>query len=208
MDDVTFYIKAFITLLVLVNPLEGVPVFLAATQSANPELTKKISRTAPVAIVIILLASLFLGSALLKLFGISAGAFQTGGGAILFLIAVKMVLGPGKSSFEEMSGGALSPSFAVVPLAIPIFAGPGAINGAVLYGTRAHSFFEMGILAGVIVLVGLAAYLSLRAAMPIVRYIKETGINIATRVMGLIIAAISVEMMAHGIAAMFPPRFS
>ncbi len=207
-NDIPFYIKAFISLLVLVNPLEGIPVFLAATQSASPELTAKITRTTSVAIVIILLLSLFLGSTLLQLFGISAGAFQTGGGAILFLIAVKMVLGPGKSSFEEMSGGTLTPSFAVVPLAIPLFAGPGAINGAVLYGTRAHNFSEMAILAGVIVLVGLATYLSLRAAITIVRYIKETGIDIATRVMGLIIAAISVEMIAHGIAAMFHLQFS
>ncbi len=203
MNDATFYIKAFITLLVLVNPLEGMPVFLSGTQHADSELRRIIVRRTPIAIVTILVLSLFLGDALLKLFGISPGAFQAGGGAILFLIAVKMILGSGGEAFEKMGGGQITAAFAVVPMAIPIMAGPGAINGAVLYGTRAHSFVEMGILAGVIVVVGAVSYLMLRAATPIARYLKTTGISIATRIMGLIIAAIAVEMIAHGISSMF-----
>ncbi len=203
MDDVTFYAKAFITLLVLVNPLEGIPVFLAGTEQADAALRSAIARRASIAVTIILLTALFLGNALLKLFSISAGAFQTGGGIILFLIAVQMVLGSGKPSFGGMSGGAVDLQFAVVPLAIPLLAGPGAINGAVLYGTQTHSWEGMGLLAGVTLIVGLATYISLCAALPLVKYLKETGINIATRVTGLIIAAIAVEMIAHGISAVF-----
>lgn len=209
MNDVTFYIKAFITFLVLINPLEGIPIYLGATVAADETLKKKISQTAFASVVIIMIASLFFGNAILKLFGISAGAFQIGGGIILFLVAVRMVLGNAKGSFDSMTGGVLKPSFGVVPLAIPIFAGPGAINGAVLYGTQAHSLIEMGILSAVIVLVGFITYASLRAALPIVQYIKETGIDIATRIMGLIIAAIAVEMIAHGGAMLFHlPVFS
>ncbi|MFA6104817.1 MAG: MarC family protein [Victivallaceae bacterium] len=203
MDDIAFYAKAFITLLVLVNPLEGIPVFLAGTEQAAPELRSAIARRASVAVTIILLTALFLGNALLKIFSISPGAFQIGGGIILFLIAVQMVLGPGGSSFGKMSGGEVNLQFAVVPLAIPIMAGPGAINGAVLYGTQTHSWEGMVILAGVTLIVGIASYISLCAALPLVKYLKETGINIATRVTGLIIAAIATEMVAHGIAAVF-----
>jgi multiple antibiotic resistance protein len=206
MIDTTFYIKAFIALLVLVNPLEGMPIFLSGTESADPALKKRIERRAAIAITTILILSLFLGNALLKLFGISIGAFQTGGGAILFLIAVQMILGAGGASFSTMNGGNLTSEFAIVPLAIPIMAGPGAINGAVLYGTQAHSVLEMGILAGVIVLVGFASFLSLRAAVPIAGCLKSAGISIATRVMGLFIAAIAVEMIAHGVASMFHLR--
>ncbi len=203
MDDIAFYAKAFITLLVLVNPLEGIPVFLAGTEQAAPELRSAIARRASVAVTIILLTALFLGNALLKIFSISPGAFQIGGGIILFLIAVQMVLGPGGSSFGKMSGGEVNLQFAVVPLAIPIMAGPGAINGAVLYGTQTHSWEGMVILAGVTLIVGIASYISLCAALPLVKYLKETGINIATRVTGLIIAAIATEMVAHGISAVF-----
>jgi multiple antibiotic resistance protein len=203
MDDTAFYAKAFITLLVLVNPLEGIPVFLAGTQKAEPALRAAIAKRASIAVTIILLTALFLGNALLTLFSISPGAFQIGGGIILFLIAVQMVLGSGKSTFGQTSDGTVNLQFAVVPLAIPIMAGPGAINGAVLYGTQTHSFTAMLILAGVTLLVGIASYISLCAALPLVKYLKETGIDIATRVTGLIIAAIATEMVAHGIAFVF-----
>lgn len=201
--DVAFYAKAFITLLLLVNPLEGIPVFLAGTEKASPAMRAAIARLAAVGATIILLVSLFLGNALLTIFSISPGAFQIGGGIILFLIAVKMVLSSGGPAFGNPGAGGVNLQFAIVPLAIPIMAGPGAINGAVLYGTRTHSWVEMCILAGVTILVGIASYLSLYAASPLVKYLKETGISIATRVMGLIIAAIAVEMTAHGISAVF-----
>lgn len=201
--DITFYAKAFITLLVLVNPLEGIPVFLSGTEQADPAMRAAIAKRASIAVTIILLTALFLGNALLKIFSISPGAFQIGGGIILFLIAVQMVLGSGESSFGSTSDGKVNLQFAIVPLAIPIMAGPGAINGAVLYGTQTHSWVEMFILGGITLLVGIASYFSLCAALPLVKYLKETGISIATRVMGLIIAAIATEMVAHGISAVF-----
>jgi multiple antibiotic resistance protein len=178
-------------------------VFLAGTEESDPTLRAAIAKRASIAITVILLAGLFLGNALLSLFSISPGAFQIGGGVILFLIAVQMVLGSDGSSFGKMTNGKVTLQFAIVPLAIPIMAGPGAINGAVLYGTRTHSWVDMLILAGVILFVGLASYISLSAALPLVKYLKNTGISIATRIMGLIIAAIAVEMIAHGISGVF-----
>ncbi|HNX26955.1 MAG TPA: MarC family protein [Phycisphaerae bacterium] len=204
MHELTFYIKAFITLLVLVNPLEGIPVFLAGTERVEPSMRQAISRRTAIAVTIILLISLFLGKALLAMFSISSSAFQIGGGAILFLIAVQMILGPGGgATFSKMAGGEVNLQFAIVPLAIPILAGPGAINGAVLYGTRTTGLWQMLLLAGVIVLVGVGAYACLRAAEPLAKYLKDSGISIATRIMGLIIAAISVEMILQGIASVF-----
>lgn len=201
--DITFYAKAFITLLVLVNPLEGIPVFLAATEKSEPALRSAIAKRASIGVTVILLTSLFLGNGLLKLFSISPGAFQIGGGIILFLIAVQMVLGTGGASFGSSGDGKVSIQFAIVPLAIPLLAGPGAINGAVLYSTQTNSIIELFILSGITLVVGFATYLSLCAALPLVKYLKETGISIATRVMGLIIAAIATEMVAHGISAVF-----
>ena len=129
MHELTFYIKAFVTLLVLVNPLEGIPVFLAATESVEDSLRTAIARRASVGVMTILLVSLFMGKALLEVFSISPGAFQIGGGVILFLISVKMILGPdGGAAFAQMAGGKITLQFALVPLAIPLLAGPGAVD--------------------------------------------------------------------------------
>ena len=202
MVDIQFYAKAFITVLVLVNPLEGIPVFLSATARSEPALRAAITRRAPLAVMIILLTALLVGNGLLRLFGISIGAFQVGGGLLLFWIAFQMTFSGANSSLAGSTGG-IDASFAVVPLAIPLFAGPGAISGTILYGTRVHSITQMACLGGVIVLVGIATWASLIAAAPMVRILKQTGIDIATRVMGLVIAAISIEMIAHGVGSLF-----
>ncbi|MEA4862668.1 MAG: MarC family protein [Victivallaceae bacterium] len=207
MEDVTFYAKAFISLLVLINPLEGIPIYLSGTEQATPEMRLAIAKRSALAVTIILLAALFLGKGLLALFSISTGAFQIGGGLILFLIAVNMVLGAGGAPMKS-ADGKVTLQFAIVPLAIPIMAGPGAINGAVLYGTQAPLWPGTIILAGVTILVGLATYGSLRAAVPLVKYLKTTGIDIASRIMGLIIAAIAIEMVAHGIGSIFGLKVS
>lgn len=206
-SDIAFYFKAFIALLVLVNPLEGLPIFLSGTEEVDidqrPAMRLAIGKRAAIAITIILLLSLFLGKVLLQIFSISAGAFQIGGGAILFLIAVQMILGSGGAGFAKMAGGKITSNFALVPLAIPIMAGPGAINGAILYGTQTASFWQTLLLAVVILAVGATAYGFLRLARPLAKFLKETGIDIATRIMGLIIAAISAEMVVDGVASVF-----
>lgn len=210
MADMTVYLKAFVTLLLLVNPMEGMPVFLSATEVADPQLKKKILRLTTVGIITILLASLFFGKAVLQLFGISTGAFQIGGGAVLFLVAVKMTLGPSGAAagIGGAGGGKLTPAFAIVPLATPLLAGPGAINGAVLCGTRAHTMMNLAVLSAVVVLVGVVTYVILRAGSTLARYIKDTGVSVITRVTGLLIAAVAAEMVIHGISTLFSIHIS
>lgn len=200
---ITICFKAFIALLVLVNPLEGMSVLLSATKTSTPALRNNLTKIASFSVFVILILSCFLGNGLLHVFGISTGAFQTGGGIVLFLIAVKMVLGSGDVSFGETQGGEIKKEFAIVPLATPIMAGPGAINGAVLYGTQARTISEMALLAAVIFFVSLVTYIILRTGTRVAHYLKETGITIITRTMGLIIAAIAIEMIAHGVTSLF-----
>jgi multiple antibiotic resistance protein len=194
-------IQILISLFVLVNPLEGIPFFLSGTSGHDAAARAAIARRAATAVTIILLASAGIGAKLLALFGIGLPAFQIGGGIILFLIAVQMTL-VGVSS--EKSGavggpGAAGADIAIVPLAIPLLGGPGAISGAILYGTRTHSLEELGVLCGLILVVGLATYVSLRAAEWLRRILGETGINIATRLMGLLIAGIAAQLIIEGI---------
>ena len=203
MSEIIFYVKALIALFVLVNPLVGIPIFLAVAGKEDIETRISIARRASIAVSIILLLSALLGRGILELFGVSIGAFQIGGGIILFLIAVRMVFGTMGSMSAKAPSVRPGSEFAIVPLAIPLMAGPGAISGAILYGTRMRSILEMGILTGIILLVGIATYGSLRAAQMLAKYLKDAGISVATSVMGLIIAAIAVEMIAHGVASMF-----
>jgi multiple antibiotic resistance protein len=137
MAAVNVYLKIFIALYVLVNPLEGLPVFLARMQMLCRHERIAIGRTAALSVISIMLVALAIGRALLELFSISIGDFTIAGGTIVFLIGLKMVLGP--SSASE-SPGPLSKeelrSFGIVPLATPLLAGPGVISAVIVYASK------------------------------------------------------------------------
>jgi multiple antibiotic resistance protein len=200
-------IQIFISLFVLVNPLEGIPFLLAKTGECDPATRDEIVGRAAKAVTIILLVSAVIGAKVLHLFGIGLPAFQVGGGIILFLIAVQMTLIGVSSSKGDPTPTTPHESphdIAIVPLAIPLLAGPGAISGAVLYGTRTQSFWHLLVLCGTTLLVGLAVYGSLRAAEQLRNMLKDTGIDIATRLMGLLIAAIAAQLTVEGLVTMLP----
>lgn len=193
-------VQIFISLFVLVNPLEGIPYFLGGTSGDTSAQRAGVARRAATAVTIILLASALVGAKVLALFDVGMPAFQIGGGIILFLIAVQMTLvGLSSEKSGAVSQSAPRTDIAIVPLAIPLLAGPGAISGAILYGTRVDSLQELGILGGLVLAVGLATYVSLRLAEQLRRLLGDNGINIATRVMGLLIAAIAVQLVIEGI---------
>jgi MarC family membrane protein len=200
-------VQIFISLFVLVNPLEGIPFLLAKTRGCDPAVRDEIVSRAAKAVTIILLVSAVIGAKVLHLFGIGLPAFQVGGGVILFLIAVQMTLVGVTSSKGDETPANHHERFndiAIVPLAIPLMAGPGAISGAVLYGTRTQSLWQLLVLCGITLLVGLAVYGSLRAAEQLRNMLKDTGIDIATRLMGLLIAAIAAQLAVEGLLTMVP----
>lgn len=205
--DVTPFVKIAVALFVLVNPLEGVPVFMARSEHLDAAARAQVARTAAIAVTIVMLVSFFIGRVLLAGLGVRIGDFMIAGGLLIFLIGVKMVFGaPGASD-----GGAATPgdSFAIVPLAIPLLAGPGVISGVIVYASKGPTGngctpVDDAILAGIIVAVGVATWLALRAADPLRRMLGDTGINVSTRVSGLIVAAIAVEMIRSGLVSLFP----
>lgn len=212
MSDSTVYLKIFVALYVLVNPLEGIPFFLGRTQGAPDALRLTVARTAAVGVTTILLFSLVIGRALLELFGISIGAFTVAGGILILLIAVQMVLGPAGAA-KPGQNAALDDAdgrrFALVPLAMPLLAGPGAISAVIVYaskGPRGNGCtpLDYAILAGIILVVGGATWSALRVADPLRRLLGETGIDVSTRVSGILIAAIAVEMVSDGLIKLFP----
>jgi multiple antibiotic resistance protein len=203
--DVRDWIRVFISLFVLVNPLEGIPFLLAKTAGVDLAVREQIARRAAIAVTIILLASALIGSKVLALFGIGLPAFQVGGGIILFLIALQMTL---SGVSDDAPAADTKPhhgspmDIAIIPLAVPLLAGPGAISGAVLYGTKSQSLVHLAILCAVILVVGAAVYTSLRLAQQLRGLLGDLGIDIATRLMGLLIAAIAAQLTVEGLLAL------
>ncbi|QDU88008.1 hypothetical protein Pla175_13770 [Pirellulimonas nuda] len=210
MAEATVFLKIFIAIYVLVNPLEGVPVFLARTQSVSQAQRKKMASTAAIGVTVILLVALFIGRGLLALLGIGIGAFTVAGGIIIFLFALQMITG--KIAQPDPGAGASPDSdshFALVPLAIPLLAGPGPISSVIVYASKGPtdegcSPVDYAILAGIIVVVGLATWLALRMAEWLRRVMGETGIEVSTRVSGILVAAIAVELIHSGLLKLFP----
>ena len=204
---VTPFIKAAVSLFVLVNPLEGVPIFMARTKRMSDAERGAIARTAAIAVTIIMLVAFYTGRVLLAVIGLSVGSFMIAGGLLIFLIGVQMVAGAATAPPPDGQPG--EADFAIVPLAIPLLAGPGVISGIIVYGSRGPygqgcTALDALILTGIILAVGLATWAALRAAVPLRRVLGDTGIDVTTRVAGLIVAAIAVEMVHNGLVSLFP----
>ncbi len=195
-------LKAFITLLALINPFGAIPMFLSLTAHFSPGQVRHTINTAAFSTAVVIAVSALLGRHLLELFGISIASLQVGGGALLFLLALGMFnADPGRtrSTPEEEHEAAERSSIAVVPLTIPLLAGPGTMSSVIILSDRAQHWWQLGSLLLIGAAIGALVWVSLRLAGPISRLAGKTGLNIMTRVMGLVLAALAVEFMASGV---------
>ncbi len=201
MWEAGYYIKIFIALLVLVNPMEGIPVFLASTRGQTHEQKSVIIKKTSVTVCIILIISLFFGKYILTLFGISIPSFSFAGGVIIFIISLQMILGKTDSGEKSLPDTPEQDNsdIAVVPLAIPLLAGPGAISSIIVYGGRSTGIVEDIILAGIVILVSAVVFISFRATTRMEKALNPTRIKIITKISGLLVAAIAVELIFSGV---------
>jgi multiple antibiotic resistance protein len=160
---------------------------------------------------LVIAACALLGIRILEFFGISLASFQVGGGMLLLTSALNMLNAQpaeAKSSGHELQDGvekaAMGASIAVVPLTIPLLTGPATISTVVIYAEKARNFLDLAVLVGYGVVIGLATAVCFALAHPIARVLGKTGINVMTRLMGLILAALAVEVMADGLHKLFP----
>jgi multiple antibiotic resistance protein len=147
------------------------------------------------------------GQHLLAFFGISMASFKVGSAILILLLAISMMHAAHtgeKQTREEAVEAADKESIAVVPLAIPLLSGPGAISTTIIYANSHPSFVHTGFIMLCCVLVALVTWVSLRAATPVSRLLGKTGVNIAIRIMGLLLAAVAVEIFASGELELFP----
>jgi len=201
------YTKFFLALLVIVNPLGAVPVFVTMTAQLGAEEKKRIAFVASVAVAVVLVLAAIAGKPLLAFFGITIASFKVGGAILILLIAISMMHATPtgeKQTPEEAREAAEKESIAVVPLAIPLLSGPGAISTTIIYATERSSPAHTAIIVSCCVLIALTTWGALRVAAPVSRWLGRTGVNIAVRIMGLLLAAVAVEIFASGALVLFP----
>jgi len=206
MLDFTEYTKIFITLVAIVNPIGAIPIVMALTENASEEDFKQTTKTTLISVLVILTTALLTGEFLLAFFGISVNSFRVGGGILLLLMAISMLHAKQSRitfSKEEANDGNRE-SVAVVPISMPLLAGPGAISTIILNANKSHAPLHYLFMGVDIILLVLVLWLAFLSIPWISRHTTQTGINIFSRVMGLILAAIAVEFIANGLKGLFP----
>ncbi len=203
--------KPLITLLAIVNPLACVPFFIHYTQGFSRAQRQRTILVSSLSAFIVIAASALLGLQILEFFGISLASFQVGGGMLLLTSALSMLNAQpaeARANADEVQDAearaAVGASIAVVPLTIPLLTGPATMSTVVIYAEKARDVVQLGTLVGYGVVIALATALCFSLADPIARVLGRTGINVMTRLMGLILAALAVEVMTDGLHKLFP----
>jgi len=208
LPDVSFALLTFSAIFFVVDPFAAVPLFLAITTGDSAEKRRRTAFKAAAVCTITLLVFAATGGFLFRLFGITIAAFKVAGGVLLFLLALDMMRAQRsrvRSSPEEEREGAEKEDVAVIPLGIPMLAGPGAIASVTVTMSEASaSARHVGIVALSIVLTGAITFLMLRGALALERTLKRTGLNILNRVMGLLLAAIAAQFVLTGLRDALP----
>jgi len=209
--DWTFTLNAFVAVLVITDPLGNTPIFASLLQDYPAHQRHAIIRRACVAAVMILLAFALAGGYIFKIFGITLGAFRIAGGIVMFGIAADM-LSAQKSRTQitpsERIEAQRRGDIALVPLAIPLISGPGAIATVMTFVTQAQNIYGTMIVVAAILFSGLLSYLIYRYASQVLMKMGETAINIMTRLLGLILAVMAVQFVINGIRDSFPEIFA
>ena len=205
------YIKIFVAMIVIVNPLGIMPVFMAMTASQNDAQRKTIARIAAVTVATTLLISALLGERVLEVFGISLASFKVGGAILIMLNAIAMMQAmPARDkqtpeeALEAEGKDRDGSSIAVVPLGIPLLAGPGAMSTIIIYASERKVVWHLLAVCATALGVALVTWIALRVATRIGARMGTTTVNVATRIMGLLLAALAVEIFAGGIVELIP----
>lgn len=201
--------KPLVALLAIVNPVGVVPFFIHFTQNFSAEQRRHTIRVSALTAFLVIAISAVAGLRVIEFFSISLASFQVGGGTLLLIGAIQMLNAqPAESRKDDLSDGSskadAGASIAVVPLTIPLLTGPATISTMVIYADKARHWWELAVLVSYGVVVGLVTFLVFSASGRIAKVLGKTGISIMTRLMGLILAALAVELLSEGLVQLFP----
>jgi multiple antibiotic resistance protein len=199
-------IQAFLTLFVVIDPVGLVPAFVALVGDRSEALQRATARRAILISAGLLATFAIIGGPLLAYLGISVAALQVAGGILLFRIAVDMVFAQyRRETREEEVEAQTREDVSVFPLAIPLIAGPGALASILVLASGAHGdALEMGLILLMAGLVLLVAWLLLRVSSRVAALLGRTGVNVVTRILGVILAALAVQLVANGLRELWP----
>ena len=197
--DTAFLISAFVTLFVVIDPIGLTPMFIALTQGTDARHRRMVGyRACGVAFGILTLFAFF-GEAVLGFIGISMSAFRIAGGILLFITALDMLFERRTKRREDKADEEAFPDPSVFPLAIPLIAGPGAIASMILLAGQAPDVIGMAFVLGAMLAVLLVALALFLIAGPIEHLLGRVGINVITRILGMLLAALSVQFVLDGL---------
>jgi len=202
-------LKPLLALLAIVNPIGVIPFFIHFTRGFSREQRRRTIRVAAIGAFVVIAVSALAGLRIIEFFGISLASFQVGGGMLLLVSALQMLNAqPAESRSADLSEGGdkadAGDSIAIVPLTIPLLTGPATISTMVIYAEKTRHWWQLAILVGYGVVIGLAVWLSFSLSPRIARVLGRTGINVMTRLMGILLAALAVEVMSDGLVKLFP----
>lgn len=200
-------LKYLLGIFAILNPLGAIPIYLSLMADRSPEAMHRTALKTAVAVAVILILTVWAGDGLLLYFGIGMPAFRIAGGLLVLIIAIAMFgarTSPARHTDAEQAAAEAKNDISVVPLAIPLLAGPGSISLTIVDAHQVVSLADKLVFSFGIVVVSAIVWLVLRMAEPIGERLGTSGLNIATRVMGLILAAMAVQFMADGLRELFP----
>ncbi len=206
LQPVTEYVRFIVTLMAVIDPFLAVPIFISFTAGRRADKRKQLVNTITITVFCVLAGSALFGEQLLLLIGASLSAFRVGGGLVLLLMALAMLnaqIGGVRQSVDEAEALESGELPGVVPLAVPLLAGPGAISSSII-AAQAGGVTHVVIVIACIAVVCAITWITLRLAAPIGAKMGISGLNIATRLLGLLLAALAIQTMAKGLIELFP----
>lgn len=201
------YIEVFTAIIVIVDPLGLLPIFISITADENERERAHTAKVAVIFAAVVMIIGSLVGGPLLKFFGISMASFRVAGGLLILILAIAMLnakISPSKQAPEEAKEAVEKENVAVVPLAVPLLAGPAALSTIIIYAQSIPGWGIRLYLILCIIAVAVITWIMLRLSIVISRKLGQTGLNNVTRLMGLILAAIAVEFIAGGLLLLFP----
>jgi len=201
---VRFSVLALSSIFFLVDPFAAIPAFLAITESADPERRRRMARKGALTCFIVLTGFAVGGQLIFRMFGITLPAFEVAGGLILLLIGLDMLAAkrsPTQEALGDTEEAAGKDDAGIVPLGIPMLAGPGAISSVMVLVGQVPSLWhwEMGAILASITITSLVSYWVLAGASQVRRVLGETGIRILVRIMGLLLVALAMQFFVNGL---------
>lgn len=188
------FVSVFVTLFVIMDPVGTIPIFLSLTAGRSRATARRAAWQAVTVSFVVIVAFAFFGNSLLNYLHVSLPALQCAGGLLLLLVALELLTGNAETPMAKQDT-----NVALVPLGTPLLAGPGAIVATMVF---AQSVDEVGDFLAVglgIVTVHVALWLAMRFSLPILRLLRESGVQLVTKIAGLLLSAIAVQMVADAV---------